>query len=79
MSEKHSGGIINIKIYNERARESDGLNRYMDLKVDFAFKLLFGTEGNEPILRALLNAILNRETAVAFFCPNSLNNPVKTR
>ncbi|WP_420866954.1 PD-(D/E)XK nuclease family transposase [Brevibacillus invocatus] len=55
------------------------MNRYMDLKVDFAFKLLFGTEGNEPILRALLNAILNRETAVAFFCPNSLNNPVKTR
>lgn len=32
--------------------------RLMDLKVDFAFKQLFGTEGNEPILRALLNAIL---------------------
>lgn len=30
----------------------------MDLKIDFAFKQLFGTEGNEPILRALLNAIL---------------------
>ncbi|MGO0063637.1 PD-(D/E)XK nuclease family transposase [Brevibacillus fluminis] len=30
----------------------------MDLKVDFAFKQLFGTEGNEPILRALLNAVL---------------------
>jgi predicted transposase/invertase (TIGR01784 family) len=30
----------------------------MDLKIDFAFKQLFGTEGNEPILRSLVNAIL---------------------
>nr|WP_285844166.1 Rpn family recombination-promoting nuclease/putative transposase [Brevibacillus borstelensis] len=30
----------------------------MDLKVDYAFKLLFGTQENEPILRAMLNALL---------------------
>jgi predicted transposase/invertase (TIGR01784 family) len=36
----------------------DDVTRYMDLKVDFAFKQLFGTEGNESILLALLNAIL---------------------
>lgn len=34
------------------------MTRYMDLKIDFAFKLLFGTRENEPILRAMLNAIL---------------------
>lgn len=30
----------------------------MDLKVDFAFKQLFGKQGNEPILIAFLNATL---------------------
>lgn len=34
------------------------MTRYMDLKIDFAFKLLFGTQENEPILRAMLNALL---------------------
>ncbi|MDH4620000.1 Rpn family recombination-promoting nuclease/putative transposase [Brevibacillus sp. AY1] len=34
------------------------MTRRMDLKVDYAFKLLFGTQENEPILRAMLNAIL---------------------
>lgn len=31
----------------------------MDLKVDYAFKQLFGTQGNEKILIAFLNAILD--------------------
>jgi len=30
----------------------------IDLKVDFAFKLIFGREGQEPVLVAFLNAIL---------------------
>ncbi|MGB8957321.1 MAG: PD-(D/E)XK nuclease family transposase [Tumebacillaceae bacterium] len=30
----------------------------MDLKIDFAFKQIFGTVGNEPILIAFLNAAL---------------------
>ncbi|WP_139489121.1 Rpn family recombination-promoting nuclease/putative transposase [Brevibacillus dissolubilis] len=30
----------------------------VDLRIDFAFKLLFGREGHEPILIAFLNAIL---------------------
>ncbi|MCM3472353.1 Rpn family recombination-promoting nuclease/putative transposase [Brevibacillus borstelensis] len=34
------------------------MTRRMDLKVDYAFKLLFGTQENEPILRAMLNALL---------------------
>lgn len=35
----------------------------MDLKVDFAFKQLFGRPGNEPILIAFLNAALKRSEA----------------
>ena len=31
----------------------------MDLKIDFAFKQIFGTVGNEPILIAFLNAALH--------------------
>ena len=34
----------------------------MDLKVDFAFKELFGRSGNEPILIAFLNAALKRSS-----------------
>ncbi|MHB1955136.1 MAG: PD-(D/E)XK nuclease family transposase, partial [Sulfobacillus sp.] len=30
----------------------------MDLKIDFAFKALFGSPGSEPILIAFLNAAL---------------------
>ena len=30
----------------------------IDLKVDFAFKLIFGREGQEPVLVAFLNAVL---------------------
>ncbi|MHB1407771.1 MAG: Rpn family recombination-promoting nuclease/putative transposase, partial [Desulfitobacteriaceae bacterium] len=30
----------------------------IDLKIDYAFKLVFGREGQEPVLAALLNAIL---------------------
>jgi len=36
----------------------DGSTRLMDLKIDFAFKQLFGKVGNEPILLAFLNAAL---------------------
>lgn len=30
----------------------------IDLKIDFAFKLIFGREGQEPVLVAFLNAAL---------------------
>ena len=30
----------------------------IDLKIDFAFKLIFGREGQEPVLVAFLNAVL---------------------
>lgn len=36
------------------------LHRLMDLKVDYAFKQLFGTEKNKEITVVFLNAILNR-------------------
>lgn len=36
------------------------LNRLMDLKVDFAFKQLFGSEKNKDITVVFLNAILQR-------------------
>lgn len=36
------------------------LNRLMDLKVDYAFKQLFGTEKNKEITVVFLNAILQR-------------------
>ena len=29
----------------------------IDLKIDFAFKLVFGREGQEPVLVAFLNAV----------------------
>nr|WP_308661260.1 Rpn family recombination-promoting nuclease/putative transposase [Alicyclobacillus sp. SP_1] len=32
----------------------------MDLKIDFAFKALFGSPGSEPILISFLNAALKR-------------------
>ncbi|WP_019123222.1 Rpn family recombination-promoting nuclease/putative transposase [Brevibacillus massiliensis] len=34
------------------------MTKLMDLKIDFAFKQVFGKAGNEPILRAFLNAAL---------------------
>lgn len=34
------------------------MTKLMDLKIDFAFKQVFGKEGNEPILLAFLNAAL---------------------
>src|SRR5699024_9185498 len=36
------------------------LNRLMDLKVDYAFKQLFGNEKNKDITIVFLNAILQR-------------------
>ncbi|WP_232726055.1 Rpn family recombination-promoting nuclease/putative transposase [Bacillus sp. FJAT-42315] len=36
------------------------LNQLMDLKIDYAFKQLFGTEKNKNITVVFLNAILNR-------------------
>lgn len=36
------------------------LNRLMDLKIDYAFKQLFGTEKNKQITVVFLNAILKR-------------------
>ncbi|WP_203362830.1 Rpn family recombination-promoting nuclease/putative transposase [Bacillus sp. REN10] len=36
------------------------LNQLMDLKIDYAFKQLFGTEKNKDITVVFLNAILNR-------------------
>lgn len=34
------------------------MRQLIDLKIDYAFKLLFGKQGNEPILIAFLNAVL---------------------
>jgi PD-(D/E)XK nuclease family transposase len=34
------------------------MKKRLDLRVDFAFKSLFGTHGNESILAAFLNAAL---------------------
>lgn len=45
---------------NKRALKRIPLNRLMDLKVDFAFKQLFGSEKNKHILIVFLNAILKR-------------------
>lgn len=36
------------------------LNQLMDLKIDYAFKQLFGTEKNKDITVVFLNAVLNR-------------------
>lgn len=35
------------------------MRQLIDLKIDYAFKLIFGKLGNEPILIAFLNATLN--------------------
>ena len=32
--------------------------KYIDLKFDFAFKTVFGTPGNEDLLKMLINSIL---------------------
>lgn len=34
------------------------MTKRLDLRIDFAFKSLFGTHGNESILAAFLNAAL---------------------
>jgi len=34
------------------------VRQLIDLKIDYAFKLIFGKQGNEPILMAFLNAAL---------------------
>ncbi|KAB8125831.1 Rpn family recombination-promoting nuclease/putative transposase [Gracilibacillus oryzae] len=45
----------------ERLLKRLPLNRLMDLKVDFAFKQLFGHDKNKHITIIFLNAILKRE------------------
>ncbi|PEF61482.1 Rpn family recombination-promoting nuclease/putative transposase, partial [Bacillus cereus] len=36
------------------------MNNRVNLRIDFAFKQLFGTKGNEDILMGFLNAILQK-------------------
>ncbi|PGY34548.1 Rpn family recombination-promoting nuclease/putative transposase, partial [Bacillus thuringiensis] len=36
------------------------MNTRVNLRIDFAFKQLFGTKGNEEILMGFLNAVLQR-------------------
>ncbi|PFK27950.1 PD-(D/E)XK nuclease family transposase, partial [Bacillus cereus] len=36
------------------------MSNRVNLRIDFAFKQLFGTKGNEEILMGFLNAILQR-------------------
>lgn len=48
----------NDRTDNARRGEGDGVTKLMDLKIDFAFKQVFGKTGNEPILLAFLNAAL---------------------
>ncbi|PGV91626.1 PD-(D/E)XK nuclease family transposase, partial [Bacillus cereus] len=36
------------------------MNNRVNLRIDFAFKQLFGTKGNEEILMGFLNAVLQR-------------------
>lgn len=45
---------------NKRALKRIPLDKLMDLKIDFAFKKLFGTEKNKAITIIFLNAILKR-------------------
>ena len=45
----------------------------MDLKIDFAFKALFGSPGSEPILIAFLNAALKRSGGNAITSVDLLN------
>lgn len=50
------------------------MRRLIDLKIDYAFKLIFGKQGNEPILIAFLNATLklppeNQITTVTLLNP----------
>ena len=57
------------------------MRQLIDLKIDYAFKLIFGKQGNEPILIAFLNAALrlpheNQITAVTLLNPE-LNKEYK--
>lgn len=45
---------------NKRVMKRIPLSKLMDLKIDFAFKKLFGTEKNKEITIVFLNAILKR-------------------
>ena len=45
---------------SERALRRIPLDKFIDLKVDFAFKQLFGNEKNKDITVVFLNAILKR-------------------
>lgn len=47
---------------SERALRRISLHKLMDLKVDYAFKQLFGSEKNKNITIVFLNAILNRSS-----------------
>jgi hypothetical protein len=35
--------------------------RFLDVKTDYAFKRVFGSEGSQPVLISFLNAILEYE------------------
>ena len=45
---------------NQRALKRIPLEKFIDLKVDFAFKQMFGSEKNKHITIVFLNAILQR-------------------
>lgn len=53
--------ILNeVKSMNKRTLKRIPLHKLMDLKVDYAFKQLFGSERNKKITIVFLNAILHR-------------------
>ena len=49
---------------NRRALKRMPLDKLMDLKVDYAFKQLFGSEKNKDITVVFLNAILQKQGAI---------------
>lgn len=55
--DKHKIGCVKM---SRHAMKRIPLSKLMDLKVDFAFKKLFGTEENKKITIVFLNAILKR-------------------
>lgn len=50
--------MINITEHNVLKVASDNRIVFVDLRLDYAFKLIFGTPGNEDLLLLLVNAIL---------------------
>ncbi|MGZ4106938.1 MAG: Rpn family recombination-promoting nuclease/putative transposase [Tumebacillaceae bacterium] len=52
------------------------MKQLMDLKIDFAFKQIFGTQGNEPILIAFLNAALRLRDEQRIMAVEILNSEI---